>query len=656
MIYPSISEYIDAIKAPEDNFDKLTSLRPLLDSDGRPIMSSGNFAVVFKMEDNSTNDTFAVRCFQKDTNTTKGTKSLEERINIISKRVKDFRVPYIVDYEFLANELFVDSKSATNNEQDVILMKWINGLSIKKYILRYATDKIKMKNLGTRFLKLCRVLRLADIAHGDLQHDNIIITESDEIKLIDYDSLYTPALGDIIDQICGYPDYQHPKRENNNLANVKLDYFSELVIYASIAAIRENPNLINDFKIEQSEGLLFSRDDFRSFSTSPIRSLLIGMGGEFTAIVKIFDEYLAENDINLLKAFDLRYEELTSLPEIITFISTPSDNVYVNDNITLSWKVNNATEIFIDDTPVDIIHTSKMFNIKNTKEFILRATNGITNVVRKLTVKTVPIPEFNIDVDKKIIRHGKNERCTLAWTCSHISQIVITDDNDQIIAESDCSGSVAVRPEKTTIYTITAVGKDGQRKWDKQITIEVFPESVVKFKTDKKFSLPTVPVTISWEVDNASKVEIIGDIDSPGERPYIGSFTIEPEKDTNVTIRVTDRFGVKEESIKIRMLPLPAIKCKPNVPQIKNEVKVQAAFVRPSVKLESPEIAAVRAIPFVPHVNIPDIHPNLHLDSPGFRGLKVEGSQPTSSWDDMLSLSNNLFNRLKSKISKYGNE
>ena len=106
MIYPSISEYIDAIKAPEDNFDKLTSLRPLLDSDGRPIMSSGNFAVVFKMEDNSTNDTFAVRCFQKDTNTTKGTKSLEERINIISKRVKDFRVPYIVDYLSFASTDF----------------------------------------------------------------------------------------------------------------------------------------------------------------------------------------------------------------------------------------------------------------------------------------------------------------------------------------------------------------------------------------------------------------------------------------------------------------------------------------------------------------------------------------------------------------------
>ena len=43
MNYPLISEYIEAIKSPEDNFDKLHHLRPVLVEDGQPIMSSGNF-------------------------------------------------------------------------------------------------------------------------------------------------------------------------------------------------------------------------------------------------------------------------------------------------------------------------------------------------------------------------------------------------------------------------------------------------------------------------------------------------------------------------------------------------------------------------------------------------------------------------------------
>ena len=51
MNYPLISEYIEAIRSAEDNFDKLSNLRAELDANGNPVMSSGNFAVVFKMKD-----------------------------------------------------------------------------------------------------------------------------------------------------------------------------------------------------------------------------------------------------------------------------------------------------------------------------------------------------------------------------------------------------------------------------------------------------------------------------------------------------------------------------------------------------------------------------------------------------------------------------
>ncbi len=43
MNYPLISEYIEAIRTAEYNFDKLNNLRPILDCDGNPILSSGKF-------------------------------------------------------------------------------------------------------------------------------------------------------------------------------------------------------------------------------------------------------------------------------------------------------------------------------------------------------------------------------------------------------------------------------------------------------------------------------------------------------------------------------------------------------------------------------------------------------------------------------------
>ena len=65
MNYPLISEYINAVKAAEENFDQLRSLRPVLDDLGEPVMSSGNFAVVFKMKDEQTGKLHAVKCFLK---------------------------------------------------------------------------------------------------------------------------------------------------------------------------------------------------------------------------------------------------------------------------------------------------------------------------------------------------------------------------------------------------------------------------------------------------------------------------------------------------------------------------------------------------------------------------------------------------------------
>lgn len=66
MNYPLISEYVEAIKAAEENFEQLNHLRPVLDEDGEPIMSSGNFALVFKMKDEQTGKLHAVKCFLKE--------------------------------------------------------------------------------------------------------------------------------------------------------------------------------------------------------------------------------------------------------------------------------------------------------------------------------------------------------------------------------------------------------------------------------------------------------------------------------------------------------------------------------------------------------------------------------------------------------------
>ena len=112
MPYPLISEYVEAIKAAEDNFEELKYLRPVLDDAGEPVMSSGNFAVVFKMKDERDGKLYAVRCFHR------AQEGREESYRLIEEDLKDVESPYLVSFRYMDKELYVDSK-----QSDVALHK-----------------------------------------------------------------------------------------------------------------------------------------------------------------------------------------------------------------------------------------------------------------------------------------------------------------------------------------------------------------------------------------------------------------------------------------------------------------------------------------------------------------------------------------------------
>ena len=103
-----------------------------------------------------------------------------------------------------------------------------------------------------------------NFAHGDLQHDNILIDSSGDIKLIDYDNFYVPSLGKSTKQTtAGYSGYQHPIRKNisNVISSEKDDYFAELIIYFSIKAIAED-NSLWDIAKDDDYALLLTHEDY----------------------------------------------------------------------------------------------------------------------------------------------------------------------------------------------------------------------------------------------------------------------------------------------------------------------------------------------------------------------------------------------------------
>ena len=186
MNYPLISEYIEAIKNAEENFEQLKNLRPVLDEDGEPVMTSGNFAVVFKMKDEQTGKLHAVKCFLKEQ------EGRAEAYRMIAEELEYVNSTFLTPIKYLDKELFVDSKNSDESEFPVLLMDWVEGMTLDKYVREHIDDQYELSLLAYQFSRLAMWLMPQPFAHGDLKPDNILVKDDGTLVLVDYDGMYLP--------------------------------------------------------------------------------------------------------------------------------------------------------------------------------------------------------------------------------------------------------------------------------------------------------------------------------------------------------------------------------------------------------------------------------------------------------------------------------
>ena len=261
MNYPLISEYIESIKSAEDNFDKLSYLRPVLNDSGLPVMTSGNFAVVFKMQDKRSGKFYALKCF---------TKEQEGRVaayHQIADALKNVDSPYFVSLCFLEKELFVDTDQTSETEFPVLLMDWVEGKTLDKYLRENLDNKYALEMLAYRFSLLAQWLIPQPFAHGDLKPDNILVREDGTLVLIDYDGMYVPAMKGQKARELGSPDFRHPQRSENKFDNL-IDDFPIATILFSLNHIANNPSLLSKFGA--NDRLLLSKDDYHNLDEAKV--------------------------------------------------------------------------------------------------------------------------------------------------------------------------------------------------------------------------------------------------------------------------------------------------------------------------------------------------------------------------------------------------
>ena len=156
---------------------------------------------------------------------------------LISRIQRNVTKPFLTQLSFLCEFQYIDKGiNVEGNIYPTTRMRWIDGITIKDYICQNRNSKGLLIALANNFLKMTQALHSRSLAHGDLQHGNILVDKNHQLYLVDYDSFYCPRLKGEADTVTGLADYQHPARINNKSVSEKLDYFSELIIYLSILA------------------------------------------------------------------------------------------------------------------------------------------------------------------------------------------------------------------------------------------------------------------------------------------------------------------------------------------------------------------------------------------------------------------------------------
>lgn len=593
------------------------------DKRGRLVAYTGGFSVVYPFVYN--HEAWAFRCWHADLGNLRG------HFLTLSAALSKLNLPYFCSFSYVDEGIIVDGKKYPTTR-----MKWIDGKNLKRYICIHRNDKGKLEDLARNFVKMITTLHEHKISHGDLQHGNILIDSNDNLFLIDYDSVYVPELQGEADIIKGLKGYQHPNRSANLLANEKVDYFSELIIYLSILSIAECPSLVEKYQVEDSEQLLFSLEDFKDIENSRIYRDIMSLGGLFPLLLKVLVDYLSEDDINKLEPFTKALERYAKEPKINKFEAS-SKTFVVNQAYRLIWDVEDVSKVFLNGEQIDSeVHDYIVRPLTiGMRTYELKVENGLKVVKAQLTVSVEGEPKVEMRLTNAKLKKGKSQETLLQWEMQNaMSARLIADGKNK---EISIKGEMLCSPNSSTTYTIGVLALDGVTEVSKSVSVGVFDESEIEFKADKAFTFKDVPVTLTWNVKNAKTVLLDGI-----SVPLAGKKVVTTDKERQYVLEVEDEFGVKRVPLTIKIIPLPLIKTVLlPMPKLEKTIQVQQKIPAPKVELD------VR----MQELSVDMQGLKVNMVPTGIRFTKLKSLQPLS-----IKIGSSLRSRIKTAIDVITNK
>jgi hypothetical protein len=275
--WPTQSDYKDALQNPDSAFrdPDLRFSQAERSPMGVPRARSGAFASVYKMT--GPQGVVALKLFNFPNN--ERARRYQAVSDYLERQLGPKKPACLVRFEYHLEGIRVGK-----GWYPTLTMPWVKGVTLGEWVRqtveRKVPDVAAVRRMADQWAALVQQLQEAKIAHGDLQHDNVMVV-NDSLVLVDYDGMCVPALDPPppaakLEQLeFGKPAYQHPDRASQPLS-CELDHFAAWIILIALRAIAAEPRLYVEYVLKpDNENLLFTPYDLTNPTASRLWSDLL---------------------------------------------------------------------------------------------------------------------------------------------------------------------------------------------------------------------------------------------------------------------------------------------------------------------------------------------------------------------------------------------
>jgi hypothetical protein len=272
MPLPKDIDYFEAIHHPLRCFrdDVLRRGQAVPDPRGKPVAHTGQFADVYEIRCAGTRDRWAVKCFTREL------VGLPSRYHALNEQVLGLDTPFLTPAEYHEQGMLVRGRW-----YPIVKMRWVDGQPLNQFVLKSCAQPKVLLQLAELWQGLARDLRRAGVAHGNLQHNHVLVcraaADTLALQLLDYDGVFVSGLaGQPADKV-GHPNYQHPQRLAAKACDADGDRFPFLAIYVALRALAVDGVALWE-RFDHGDNLLFRAADFQEPAASALFRTLWRLG------------------------------------------------------------------------------------------------------------------------------------------------------------------------------------------------------------------------------------------------------------------------------------------------------------------------------------------------------------------------------------------